>query len=68
MIPAGITLSPKWNGKFWGILVRGINDFIIAGVLGVGRFYFFIGYGKEVFVLKGRPPSLGLFQAVGLPA
>lgn len=40
MIPAGITLSPEWNETVPGIIIGGINDFIIAGVLGVGLTYF----------------------------
>jgi hypothetical protein len=61
MIPAGITLSPKWNGTVWGIIVGGINDFIIAGVLGVGLYYFLSIMEKKYLFLKGIAYSLGIW-------
>ena len=61
MIPAGITLSPKWNGTIWGIIVGGINDFIIAGVLGVGLTYFLTIMEKKHLFLKGIAYSLGIW-------
>lgn len=61
MIPAGITLSPKWNGTIWGIIVGGVNDFIIAGALGVGLVYFLSVMEKKYLFLKGIAYSLGIW-------
>jgi len=61
MIPAGITLSPKWNGTFWGLVVGGLNDFIIAGALGVGLTYFLTIMEKKHLFLKGMCYSFGIW-------
>jgi hypothetical protein len=61
MIPAGITLSPKWNGTFWGIVVGGLNDFIIAAVLGVGLTYFLEIMEKKYLFVKGMCYSFGIW-------
>jgi hypothetical protein len=61
MIPAGITLSPKWNSTIPGIIIGGINDFIIAGVLGVGLTYFLTIMEKKHLFLKGIAYSLGVW-------
>ena len=61
MIPAGITLSSKWNGTFWGIVIGGLNDFIIAGVLGVGLTYFLTIMEKQYLFLKGIAYSFGIW-------
>jgi hypothetical protein len=41
----------EWNGL--GIIVGGITDFIIAGVMGVGLFYFLSDMEKKYLFLKG---------------
>jgi hypothetical protein len=61
MIPAGITLSPRWDGTFWGIVIGGINDFIIAGMLGVGLTYFLTIMEKRHLFLKGMCYSVGVW-------
>jgi hypothetical protein len=61
MIPAGITLSPRWNGTLWGIIIGGINDFIIAGMLGVGLTYFLTIMEKRHLFLKGMSYSIGVW-------
>jgi hypothetical protein len=61
MIPAGITLSPEWNGTFWGIVVGGLNDFIIAAVLGVGLTYFLGIMEKKYLFIKGMCYSFGIW-------
>lgn len=61
MIPAGITISPRWSKTIHGIIIGGINDFIIAGVLGVGLTYFLTVMEKRHLFIKGIAYSLGVW-------
>jgi hypothetical protein len=61
MIPGGITLEQKWMKSFHGIVIGGINDFIIAGALGVGLTYFLTIMEKRYLFLKGIAYSLGVW-------
>jgi hypothetical protein len=61
MIPAGITLSPKWNNTFWGLFIGGLNDLIIAGVLGVGLTYFLMLMEERYLFFKGICYSIGIW-------
>ena len=61
MIPGGIVLSPKWIGSIHGIIIGGLNDFIIAGALGVGLTYFLTLMEKRYLFIKGMAYSLGIW-------
>jgi hypothetical protein len=64
MIPAGIVLAPEWDGTFWGFLIGGLNDFIIAGILGVGLTYFLTLMEKRYLFIKGMCYSIGVWLLI----
>jgi hypothetical protein len=61
MIPGGIVLRPKYIYSVHGIILGGLNDFIVAGALGVGLTYFLTLMEKRYLFLKGMSYSLGIW-------